>query len=105
MAKETTTAAPWWRHIYIQVLAAIVLGVLVGHLWPAFGAGLKPLGDGFVKLVRMIIAPVISCPDVPRSHYSLRSTSIGRSSDLRRAARAGQMRACPRPGRYQRRTA
>ena len=59
MAKETTTAAPWWRHIYIQVLAAIVLGVLVGHLWPAFGAGLKPLGDGFVKLVRMIIAPVI----------------------------------------------
>ena len=59
MAKERTTAAPWWRHIYIQVLAAIVLGVLVGHLWPAFGAGLKPLGDGFVKLVRMIIAPVI----------------------------------------------
>jgi aerobic C4-dicarboxylate transport protein len=58
---DGTTAAPhrWWRHIYVQVLGAILLGVLVGHLWPGFGAALKPLGDGFVKLVRMIIAPVI----------------------------------------------
>ena len=47
------------RHLYVQVLAAIVLGVLVGALWPDVGAALKPLGDGFIKLVKMVIAPVI----------------------------------------------
>jgi len=56
---KTAAAHPWWRHIYVQVLGAILLGVLVGHVWPGVGAALKPLGDGFVKLVRMIIAPVI----------------------------------------------
>jgi len=50
---------PIWRHLYVQVLAAIVAGVLIGHFWPDAGRALKPLGDGFVKLVRMIIAPVI----------------------------------------------
>ena len=50
---------PWWRHLYAQVLVAIVLGALVGHYAPETGAALKPLGDGFIKLVKMIIAPVI----------------------------------------------
>jgi aerobic C4-dicarboxylate transport protein len=50
---------PFYRHLYVQVLAAIVLGALLGHLWPAGGEALKPLGDGFIKLVKMIIAPVI----------------------------------------------
>jgi aerobic C4-dicarboxylate transport protein len=45
--------------LYLQVLAAIVVGVLVGYLWPDFGASLKPLGDGFIKLVKMLIAPII----------------------------------------------
>ncbi len=49
----------WWRHIYVQVLAAILLGIVVGTIWPSVGVSLKPLGDGFVKLVRMIIAPMI----------------------------------------------
>ncbi|MEQ8310188.1 MAG: dicarboxylate/amino acid:cation symporter [Sphingopyxis sp.] len=49
----------WWSHLYVQVLAAIVAGVLLGHFWPAVGTELKPLGDGFIKLVKMIIAPVI----------------------------------------------
>ncbi len=52
-------ARPWWRHLYVQVVVAIVLGVLVGSLRPGVGAALKPLGDGFVKLVRMVIAPLI----------------------------------------------
>jgi len=47
------------RLLYAQVLAAIVLGVIVGHFWPAQGAALKPLGDGFIKLVKMVISPVI----------------------------------------------
>lgn len=52
-------ARPWWRSLYLQVLLAIVLGVLVGHFAPATGEALKPLGDAFIKLVKMIIAPVI----------------------------------------------
>jgi len=50
---------PFYRHLYVQVLVAIALGVAVGHLWPETGAALKPLGDAFIKLVKMIIAPVI----------------------------------------------
>lgn len=50
---------PWWRHLYVQVLAAIVAGALLGHFAPDTAAALKPLGDGFIKLVKMIIAPVI----------------------------------------------
>ena len=49
----------WYLALYPQVIAAIVLGIAVGYLYPATGAALKPLGDGFVKLVKMIIAPVI----------------------------------------------
>lgn len=48
-----------WRHLYVQVLVAIALGILIGHFWPETGAALKPLGDAFIKLVKMIIAPVI----------------------------------------------
>ena len=50
---------PWYRHLYVQVLIAIVLGILIGHFAPATGEALKPLGDGFIKLIKMIIAPVI----------------------------------------------
>ena len=50
---------PWYRHLYVQVLAAIVAGALLGHFAPAAGESLKPLGDSFIKLVRMVIAPVI----------------------------------------------
>ena len=50
---------PWWRSLYAQVLAAIVLGAFIGHFWPTLGESLKPLGDGFIKLVKMIIGPVI----------------------------------------------
>ncbi|MBX9614931.1 MAG: dicarboxylate/amino acid:cation symporter [Brevundimonas sp.] len=54
-------AAPraWYRHLYVQVLGAILLGGLIGHFYPAFGESLKPLGDAFIKLVKMVIAPVI----------------------------------------------
>ncbi len=49
----------WYTHLYIQVLSAIILGVLVGYFAPATGEALKPLGDAFIKLVKMIIAPLI----------------------------------------------
>lgn len=50
---------PFYFSLYFQVLTAILLGGLIGHFWPLFGESLKPLGDGFIKLVKMIIAPVI----------------------------------------------
>jgi aerobic C4-dicarboxylate transport protein len=50
---------PWYRHLYVQVLVAILAGVLLGHFYPETGAALKPLGDAFIKLVKMVIAPVI----------------------------------------------
>lgn len=50
---------PFYATLYVQVIFAIVVGALIGHFWPDFGASLKPLGDAFIKLVKMIIAPVI----------------------------------------------
>lgn len=50
-----------FKSLYFQVLMAITLGVLLGHFYPDLGAQMKPLGDGFVKLIKMIIAPVIFC--------------------------------------------
>ena len=50
---------PLHRLLYVQVLVAIVLGALLGHFWPSTGEALKPLGDGFIKLVKMVISPVI----------------------------------------------
>ena len=58
-AVDAPKHVPLYRHLYVQVLTAIALGILVGHFWPDTGAALKPLGDAFIKLVKMIIAPVI----------------------------------------------
>lgn len=50
-----------FKSLYFQVLTAIAVGILLGHFWPELGAQMKPLGDAFVKLIKMIIAPVIFC--------------------------------------------
>lgn len=50
---------PFYKHLYVQVLVAIAAGILLGHFWPSLGEQLKPLGDAFIRLVKMIIAPVI----------------------------------------------
>jgi aerobic C4-dicarboxylate transport protein len=55
------TRKPLYRSLYVQVIAAIVIGVLLGHFYPESGAAMKPLGDGFIKLIKMIIAPIIFC--------------------------------------------
>ena len=52
---------PWYRILYVQVIIAVLLGVAVGFFYPDFGKSLKPLGDGFVKLVKMMIGPIIFC--------------------------------------------
>ncbi len=55
------TRQPLYRSLYAQVITAIVIGVLLGHFYPAAGEAMKPLGDGFIKLIKMIIAPIIFC--------------------------------------------
>lgn len=52
---------PLFAHLYVQVLTAIVVGVLLGHYYPDFAVQMKPLGDAFIKLIKMIIVPVIFC--------------------------------------------
>ncbi|MCW5298708.1 dicarboxylate/amino acid:cation symporter [Herbaspirillum lusitanum] len=52
---------PIYRSLYFQVLVAIAIGVLLGHFYPQSGEAMKPFGDGFIKLIKMIIAPVIFC--------------------------------------------
>ncbi|WP_089415414.1 dicarboxylate/amino acid:cation symporter [Vitreoscilla filiformis] len=52
---------PIYRSLYVQVLFAIAVGILLGHFMPELGAQMKPLGDGFIKLIKMIIAPIIFC--------------------------------------------
>ncbi|AYD04114.1 C4-dicarboxylate transporter (plasmid) [Neorhizobium sp. NCHU2750] len=69
---------PFYRHLYFQVVVAIIAGVLIGHFYPDVGASLKPLGDAFIKLVKMIIAPVI---------FLTVATGIAGMSDLKKVGR------------------
>jgi aerobic C4-dicarboxylate transport protein len=71
---------PWYKILYIQVLIAIGLGVLIGYLDPDLGKALKPLGDGFISLIKMMIAPVIFCTVVH---------GISSMGDLKRVGRVG----------------
>jgi aerobic C4-dicarboxylate transport protein len=69
-----------FRHLYVQVLAGIVVGVLVGWLDPALGEKLKPLGDGFIKLITMLIAPIV---------FTTVVGGISGMGDLRKIGRVG----------------
>ena len=71
---------PLYKVLYVQVIVAIVIGVLVGHFLPADAVAMKPLGDAFIKLVRMIISPVIFCTVV---------TGIASMHDMRKVGRVG----------------
>src|SRR6187549_2880257 len=55
------TPRPLYMSLYAQVITAIIIGVILGHFWPQVGESMKPLGDGFIKLIKMIIAPIIFC--------------------------------------------
>jgi aerobic C4-dicarboxylate transport protein len=56
-----STSRPFYKSLYLQVITAIVIGVIVGQFFPSTGEAMKPLGDGFIKLIKMIIAPIIFC--------------------------------------------
>jgi aerobic C4-dicarboxylate transport protein len=55
------TPKPLYKSLYFQVITAIAIGVLLGHFYPETGAAMKPLGDAFIKLIKMLIAPIIFC--------------------------------------------
>jgi aerobic C4-dicarboxylate transport protein len=79
-AKSTGQRRPWYAVLYVQVLVAIAIGVLIGRFFPKAGIALKPLGDGFVALIRMMIAPVIFCVIVQ---------GIASMSDLKKVGKVG----------------
>ncbi|HVI75975.1 MAG TPA: dicarboxylate/amino acid:cation symporter [Anaeromyxobacteraceae bacterium] len=68
------------RSLYLQVITAVVIGAVVGHVYPKFGVELKPLGEGFIKLVKMLIAPIV---------FSTVVTGIAKMGDLKKVGRVG----------------
>ncbi len=60
-APPLATKKPFYRSLYLQVITAVVIGVLLGHFYPQVGESMKPLGDAFIKLIKMLIAPIIFC--------------------------------------------
>jgi aerobic C4-dicarboxylate transport protein len=81
-APEPAVKQPWYRVLYLQVLVAIVLGVIAGSFFPAFATNdwIKALGDGFIKLIKMVIAPIIFCTVV---------SGIAHIQDARKVGRVG----------------
>jgi aerobic C4-dicarboxylate transport protein len=76
----TAKKKPFYRVLYIQVLIAIALGIVLGHYSPVTAAEMKPLGDGFIKLIKMLIAPVVFCTVV---------SGIAGMQDMRKVGRVG----------------
>src|SRR6266404_7500112 len=79
--KPTTSGhKPLYTHRYFQVLVAIAIGVILGHFFPGFATRLKPLGDGFIKLIKMMIAPII---------FTTVVVGIAKIDDMREVGRVG----------------
>ena len=79
-ATPTPARKPWYKILYIQVLIAVALGIFVGWMFPESAKALKPLGDGFIKLVKMLIAPIIFCTVVH---------GIASMQDMKKVGRVG----------------
>lgn len=71
---------PWYRILYVQVLMAVALGIGIGYFFPEQGKSLKPLGDAFIKLIKMMIAPIIFCTVVH---------GVASMGDLKKLGRVG----------------
>jgi aerobic C4-dicarboxylate transport protein len=72
----------WYRSLYVQVLIAIAIGVLLGHYFPETATKFKPLGDGFIKLIKMMIAPIIFCTVVTGIAGMENMKAIGKTGAL-----------------------
>ena len=71
---------PWYRHLYVQVLIAIAIGIVLGVTYPTLAEQMKPLGDTFIKVIKMLIAPIIFCTVVH---------GIASMSDMKKVGRVG----------------
>jgi aerobic C4-dicarboxylate transport protein len=73
-------AKPWYKVLYVQVLIAILLGIVVGWLWPGLATNdwIKAMGDGFIKLIKMLIAPIIFCTVVSGISHVQDASKVGR---------------------------
>jgi len=80
IAMQTAPHRPLYTHLYAQVLTAIVFGVLLGYFYPQLGEQMKPLGDGFIRVIKMLIAPIIFCTVVH---------GIASMEDLKKVGRVG----------------
>jgi aerobic C4-dicarboxylate transport protein len=74
------TRKPLYRHLYFQVISAIIFGILLGYFYPSLGEQMKPLGDLFIKLVKLLIAPIIFCTVVH---------GIASMNDIKKVGRVG----------------
>lgn len=83
-ARSTPAAAaprkPFYRILYVQVLIGIAIGIAIGELWPDVAVDMKPLGDGFIKLIKMVISLIVFCTVV---------TGIAGMNDLKKVGRVG----------------
>src|SRR5258706_762660 len=71
-----------YQRLYLQVLVAIALGVLLGHFYPQAGEAMKPLGDAFIKLIKMLIAPIIFCTVVTGIAGMEKMKEVGKAGGL-----------------------
>src|SRR4029077_897036 len=80
ISTEGRSRKPFYAVLYVQVMAAIAVAIALGHLWPAIAVDMKPFGDGFIKLIQMVIALAIVCTVV---------TVIAGMSDMKKVSRVG----------------
>ena len=79
-AASATHGKPFYHSLYVQVLTAIAVGIALGHFYPQLGEQMKPLGDAFIKMIKMIIAPIIFCTVVH---------GIASMQDMKKVGRVG----------------
>jgi aerobic C4-dicarboxylate transport protein len=82
MQPDAKPRSPIYQSLYFQVIVAIIIGVLLGHFFPELGTKMKPLGDGFIKLIKMMIAPIIFCTVVTGIAGMENMKAIGRTGVL-----------------------
>ena len=77
-ARKEKKAQPWYLQLWFQVLVAMAIGIALGHLYPDLGARMQPLGDAFIKAIRVVIAPIIFCTVVHGISSMANMAKVGR---------------------------
>jgi len=78
--ESTKTKKAFYKSLHFQVFMALIIGIALGHFYPGLGASMRPLGDGFIKLIKMIIGPIIFCTIV---------SGIAGMDDMKKVGRVG----------------